>query len=39
MSVGICCTGCARQRAMFETNTNNTNAVSMCVQVAFIVAG
>ena len=42
MSVGICCTCCARQGAMFETNINeprHTNAVSMCVQVASLSLG
>ena len=37
VSVTICCTGCAKQGGMFETNINvpgHTNAVSMCVQVA-----
>ena len=42
ISVSICCTGCAMQGAMFHTLISvpgNTYVVSMCVQVAFIVAG
>ena len=42
VSVSVCCTGCGIKGAMFETHVNgpgNTNVVSKCVQVAFIVAG
>ena len=42
VSVSACCTGCGIKGAMFETHVNgpgNTNVVSKCVQVAFIVAG
>ena len=42
VSVSVCCTGCGIKGTMFETHVNgpgNTNVVSKCVQVAFIVAG
>ena len=44
VSVSIICTGCAKQGGMFETSINEpghtcSNAVSRCVQVAFIVSG
>ena len=42
VSVSVCCTGCGIKGAVFETDVNelgNTHVVSMCVQVAFIVAG
>ena len=42
ISVSICCTGCRMQGVMLDTRIepeSGTNVVSMCVQVAFIVAG
>ena len=42
ISVSCCCDGCGMKGAMFDTHSRqvgNTNTVSMCVQVAFIVAG
>ena len=41
ISVSFCCDGCSMKGAMFETHVSheNSNSISMCVQVAFIVAG
>ena len=44
LAVSYSCDGCALKGAMFETHSanhqlGNTNALSMCVQVAFIIAG
>ena len=42
ISVSLCCDGCSMKGAMFETHVSqceNSNAISICVQVAFIIAG